>query len=152
MERIARDALLQRLREQAALCGAPRTVRARRLPFRLVLPRILDAAGLTWCVTAETFFGRRMRVHLPELVGVKLYQYGFFEEGLTQTIIEQLPPGGVFIDIGAHVGLLLSPGVAAGGIQRTGGRFRTDAADTRRTFPKHGRSGQCAYRSVCRLE
>ena len=45
-----------------------------------------------------------MRVHLPDLVGVKLYQYGFFEEGLTRAVIEHLHPGDVFIDIGAHVG------------------------------------------------
>jgi FkbM family methyltransferase len=104
MEQAARDDLLRRLCRQAELCGAPREVRARHLPFRLVLPRVLDAGGLTWAVTASTFFGRDMRVHLPDLVGVKLYQYGFFEEGLTRAIIEKLPPGGVFIDIGAHVG------------------------------------------------
>ncbi len=104
MEQVARDALLKRLRRQAELCGAPREVRMRHLPFRLALPRVLDATGLTRCVTARTFFDRSMRVHLPDLVGVKLYQYGFFEEGLTRAIIETLPSGGVFIDIGAHVG------------------------------------------------
>ncbi len=113
----ARGALLERLRWRSELCNASRAVRARRLPFRLALPRLLDAAGMTRCVTARTFFGRSMRVHLPELVGVKLYQYGFFEEGLTRAVIERLPPGGVFVDIGAHVGyytmlasLLVGPG------------------------------------------
>ncbi len=104
MEHVSRTALLEQLRRQADLCAAPREVRVRHLPFRLVLPRVLDAAGLTRSVTARTFFGRNMRVHLPDLVGVKLYQYGFFEEGLTRAIIEKLSPGGVFIDIGAHVG------------------------------------------------
>jgi FkbM family methyltransferase len=104
MEQVARDILLERLCRQAQLCAAAREVRVRHLPFRLALPRVLDAAGLTWCVTARTFFGRSMRVHLPDLVGVKLYQYGFFEEGLTRAIIETLPPGAVFIDIGAHIG------------------------------------------------
>jgi FkbM family methyltransferase len=104
MEQAARDDLLERLHQQAMLCGAPRQVRARHLPLRLVLPRVLNAARLTRRVTARTFFGRNMHVHLPDLVGVKLYQYGFFEEGLTRAIIAKLPPGGVFIDIGAHVG------------------------------------------------
>jgi FkbM family methyltransferase len=45
-----------------------------------------------------------MHVHLPDLVGVKLYQYGFFEEGLTRALIEKLRPGDTFVDIGAHVG------------------------------------------------
>ena len=77
MEHVSRTALLEQLRRQADLCAAPREVRVRHLPFRLVLPRVLDAAGLTRSVTARTFFGRNMRVHLPDLVGVKLYQYGF---------------------------------------------------------------------------
>jgi FkbM family methyltransferase len=104
MEQVVRSALLERLVGQAELCGASRRVRARRLPFRLLLPRLLDAIGATRRVTARTFFDRDMCVHLPDLVGVKLYQYGFFEEGLTRAIIKLLPPGGVFVDIGAHVG------------------------------------------------
>jgi FkbM family methyltransferase len=92
------------LSRQAELRSAPRAARLRHLPFRLVLLRLLDAAGLTWPVTAKTFFGRDMQVHLPNLVGVKLYQYGLFEEGLTRALIEKLRPGGSFVDIGAHVG------------------------------------------------
>jgi FkbM family methyltransferase len=83
----------------------------------LALPHLLELSGLTRRAMARTFFGRDMRVHLPDLVGAKLYQYGFFEEGLTQALIETLPPGGVFVDIGAHVGyytllasLLAGPG------------------------------------------
>src|SRR5215472_4923617 len=104
MDQLARSELLNRLVGQAELSGAPRKVRARRLPFRLALPRLLHAVGATRRVTARTFFDRDMSVHLPDLVGVKLYQYGFFEEGLTRALIKMLPPGGVFIDIGAHVG------------------------------------------------
>jgi FkbM family methyltransferase len=96
--------LLSCLERQADLCRAPRPVRARQLFFRLALPRLLDLAGLARRVTARTFFDRDMRVHLPDLVGTKLYQYGFFEEGLTRALVETLPSGGVFVDIGAHVG------------------------------------------------
>jgi FkbM family methyltransferase len=104
MDQRARDGPLRQLRRQAALAAAPRAERLRRLPIRLLLPRLLAAMGATRRVTARTFFGRNMRVHLPDLVGVKLYQYGFFEEGLTRAVIEHLQPGEVFIDIGAHVG------------------------------------------------
>jgi FkbM family methyltransferase len=104
MKQAERKALLEKLRRQADLCAASRSVRLRHLPFHLVLPRALNAAGLTRRVTARTFYDRDLRVHLPDLVGVKLYQYGFFEEGLTRAIIEKLPQGGVFIDIGSHVG------------------------------------------------
>jgi FkbM family methyltransferase len=104
MEQAKRIALVERLRRQATLCAAPRTVRMRHLPWRLALPRLLRASGLTQRVTARTFFGRTMRVHLPDLVGAKLYQYGYFEEGLTRVLIDRLPAGGIFVDIGAHVG------------------------------------------------
>ncbi|HEX2890277.1 FkbM family methyltransferase [Vineibacter terrae] len=104
MEQSAREALLERLGRQAALYGAPLDVRLRRLPFRIFWPRALNVAGMTWRVTARTFFGRDMRVHLPDLAGKEIYQYGFFEEGLTRAIIEKLPAGGTFIDIGAYVG------------------------------------------------
>ena len=104
MKQAERRVLLEKLRRQAELCAAPRSARLRRLPFRLVLPRALNAAGRTQRVTARTIFDRDIRVHLPDLVGVKLYQYGFFEEGLTRALIEKVPQGGVFIDIGAHVG------------------------------------------------
>jgi len=103
-DEVDRRHLLNRLQCQADLGRAPRPVRARRLFFRLALPRLLGLAGLAHRVTAQTFFGRDMRVHLPDLVGAKLYQYGFFEEGLTRALIETLPRGGVFVDIGAHVG------------------------------------------------
>jgi FkbM family methyltransferase len=104
MQQVARRALLGRLREQASLSHESRVRRLQRLPWRLVLPRLLNGAGATRRVTARTFFDRKMQVHLPDLVGVKLYQYGFFEEGLTRAIVEALPEDGVFIDIGAHVG------------------------------------------------
>ena len=104
MDQLARDALLERLARHAELSAAPRAERLRRLPIRLLWPQLLAAVGMPWRVNAQTFFGRSMHVHLPDLVGIKLYQYGFFEEGLTRAIIEHLEPRGVFVDIGAHVG------------------------------------------------
>ncbi len=117
MDQPAREALLAQLHRQAVLSAATRAERLRRLPIRLLLPRLLKAMGATSRVTAHTFFGRDMRVHLPDLVGIKLYQYGFFEEALSRAVIEHLRPGDVFIDIGAHVGyytvlaaLMVGPG------------------------------------------
>jgi FkbM family methyltransferase len=104
MDQTAREVLLAQLHRQAVLSAAPRAERLRRLPVRLLLPRLLKAMGGTSRVTARTFFGHDMHVHLPDLVGIKLYQYGFFEEALTRAVIEHLRPDDVFIDIGAHVG------------------------------------------------
>jgi FkbM family methyltransferase len=117
MDQTAREALLAQLHRQAVLSAASRAERLRRLPVRLLLPRLLKAVGGTSRVTAHTFFGRDMRVHLPDLVGIKLYQYGFFEEALSRAVIEHLRPDDVFVDIGAHVGyytvlaaLMVGPG------------------------------------------
>jgi len=72
MRQSERVAWLEQLQRQADLYAAPRVSRLGRLPWRLILPRLLKGAGVTRRVTAKTFFGRDMDVHLPDLVGVKL--------------------------------------------------------------------------------
>ena len=104
MDELSRGALIEELRRRVALWDAPRAERLRKLPLRMLLPWLLAAIGGNLRVTARTFFGRDMRVHLPDLNSTRLYRYGFVEEGLTRAVIEHLQPGDVFIDIGAHVG------------------------------------------------
>jgi hypothetical protein len=65
MMEVSRKALLERVRHQAKLSASTREFRLRRLPFRLIPPRLFDAAGMALPVTAQTFFGRNMLVHLP---------------------------------------------------------------------------------------
>jgi len=55
-------------------------------------------------VTAKTFWGERMQMTFPDMVSVSLYQYHFFEEGLTQIMLKYLKPGATFFDVGGHFG------------------------------------------------
>lgn len=104
MAELSRQALIEELHQRVALWDAPRAKRLRKLPVRMLLPRLLAAVRGNWRVTARTFFGADISVHLPDLAGTRLYRYGFIEEGLTRAVIEHLQPGDVFIDIGAHAG------------------------------------------------
>ncbi|MEW6718190.1 MAG: FkbM family methyltransferase [Chloroflexota bacterium] len=53
---------------------------------------------------ATLFWGDTMIVTPPEQSSNDLYRKGFFEEGVTSSLIEYLKPGMIFIDIGAHYG------------------------------------------------
>ena len=55
-------------------------------------------------MTARTFWGDRMKVVLPDVVSAAIYQYGYFEEGMTRFILTHLRPGMTFLDVGAHMG------------------------------------------------
>jgi FkbM family methyltransferase len=54
--------------------------------------------------SAKTFWGDEMRVVIPEHVSLRIFGFGYFEEGLTRMILEYLKPGDTFFDIGAHFG------------------------------------------------
>ena len=45
-----------------------------------------------------------MTVVIPEHVSLRIYGFGYFEEGLTRMILEYLKPRDTFFDIGAHFG------------------------------------------------
>lgn len=55
-------------------------------------------------VTARPFWGDQMTVVLPDAVSGVIYQYRYFEEGLTDTLLQRLRPGMTFFDVGAHMG------------------------------------------------
>jgi FkbM family methyltransferase len=55
-------------------------------------------------VYAETFWGDKMLVVLPEPLSLQVFLLGFNEEGLTRMVLEYLDEGDVFIDVGAHFG------------------------------------------------
>lgn len=54
--------------------------------------------------TVKTFWGDEMTVVIPEHVSLRIFGFGYFEEGLTKMVLEYLKPGGTFFDIGAHFG------------------------------------------------
>lgn len=53
---------------------------------------------------ARLFWGAAMWVTPPEAVSAGLYHGGYFEPDLTTALIEHLPAGGTFLDLGAHYG------------------------------------------------
>jgi FkbM family methyltransferase len=53
---------------------------------------------------ATLFFGDNMDVVLPEVISEAIYTYGFFDEVVTGLVVENVRPGEVVFDIGAHYG------------------------------------------------
>ena len=54
--------------------------------------------------TVMTFWGDEMTVVIPEHVSLRIFGFGYFEEGLTKMVLEYLKPGDTFFDVGAHFG------------------------------------------------
>jgi FkbM family methyltransferase len=100
--------LLSKLAAARELQYRPRPVRWMARPRALVVNHVARLAwkrlGLTIPATATTFFGGRMRVHLPESVSSQLYLDGAFEFDLTETFLRLVRPGWVVFDVGAHLG------------------------------------------------
>lgn len=96
--------LVDRLKDRAQLAAESRLQRLRRLPWKLVSPHILAQLSKLRRVEAETFFGRRMMVVLPEPVSVRIWRYGVFEHDVTFYVISILEPGDTFVDVGGHFG------------------------------------------------
>lgn len=75
-----------------------------RLPLKVIYSKFLDQFKINKIVNADLFWGGKMNVVLPEVVSSHLYRYGFFDEEVCRYMIESLPEGGTFIDVGSHFG------------------------------------------------
>lgn len=73
-------------------------------PVKSAAPFLLRKAGLPVHVAATTFFHRRMKVVLPEMVSVAIWRDGYFEEDVCAYLLALLRPGDCFIDVGGHFG------------------------------------------------
>jgi FkbM family methyltransferase len=98
------DALLARLKTAELLASASRTRRLLRSPVGMALPVLLRRLAVNREVVARTFFGRQMKVVLPEGVSTRIWRYGTFEADVAFYLISSLSPGDTFIDIGGHFG------------------------------------------------
>lgn len=81
----------------------PRRSRWLRAPAKSVRLRSLRGRPPRFA-RAQTFWGDRMLVTPPEPLSVQLYLYGYYEEGCTRFLLEQLREGMAFLDVGAHYG------------------------------------------------
>ncbi|MBK8907404.1 MAG: FkbM family methyltransferase [Rhodospirillales bacterium] len=97
-------ALLKRLKACSRMTMQSKAQLLCRRPWSAVKPYALARVGRICCTEAQTFFGRRMLVVLPEMVSVSIWRYGVFEQDVAFYMMLTLNPGDTFIDIGGHFG------------------------------------------------
>lgn len=96
--------LANRLTIAARLRARGRAARTLATPRRMIYPKLMQLLGGSTEVAAETFWGERLQVILPELLSTTIWRYGFFEEDVCRFMLHVLRSGMTFIDIGAHFG------------------------------------------------
>jgi len=94
-----------------------------KAPYKMLSMKILEKVALmsrsSLKIRSRLFWCNYMTIVIPEDVSLKIYRYGFYEEGLTKMFICFIKPGMTFFDIGAHYGyftLLGSILVGKGGL------------------------------------
>ena len=75
-----------------------------KIPHRALYNKLLKIVGTARSVDATTFWNRRMRVFLPEVVSSRIYKFGYFDEDVCVFLMEGLKLEMTFVDIGAHFG------------------------------------------------
>jgi FkbM family methyltransferase len=75
-----------------------------RMLYSIAISLMSSYFDLAVSAKAMTFFGKSMKVILPENVSTTIYRYGYFEEGLATFILQYLKPGMICFDIGTHFG------------------------------------------------
>lgn len=96
--------ILETLKDRHDFCQKNRYARLAAMPYKISLPYIFSRFGKVAHKNATLFFGRTMRVVVPEGVSVKIWRYGFFEEDVCYYLMRVLEPGGTLIDVGGHFG------------------------------------------------
>lgn len=69
-----------------------------------VLKRLHHRLGLTRQLESGVFWGEKMKIVLPEALSESVHRFGVYEPGLTRFLLDELGPGMIFFDIGAHFG------------------------------------------------
>ena len=96
------------LEKRAKFSKSSRLLRLFKEPVHLGSSKLLEYYAYfkkkgVECV-AKTFWGDEINVVFPEIVSMRLYRYGYFEENLTKVFMTHLKTGMVFFDVGAHFG------------------------------------------------
>lgn len=99
-----KDQLLAKLRESIEHSEWSITKKTAVLPIKVLFPKMLEKLHQTLKVTANTFWGGKLKVMLPEVVSTHLYRYGYFDREVCFYMVDSLCEGGTFVDIGAHFG------------------------------------------------
>jgi len=100
--------LFASLKKSAFLSKGTKMERLKKSPIKLPYSRLLQLMTTYFekplKIKTKMFWGKDMYVVIPEIVSLNLYQYGFFEEGLTQMVLQYLKEGMTFFDVGTHFG------------------------------------------------
>ncbi len=78
----------------------------------------LNKLNFSFPYFTKTFWGKRMKIILPEVISSDLRRFGFIEDSVASFIINNCSKGDTVIDVGAHFGffsLLMSEVVENGG-------------------------------------
>lgn len=94
----------QRRRELSRLSFISRLFLKPRMAFISLWISVLKMTGTTSSVSATTFWGKKMKVVLPEVVSGEILRFGYIEEAVASTIITYAKKGGTAIDVGGHFG------------------------------------------------
>ena len=108
----------ERRRELSRLTFISRLLVAPRMALITLWINILKVTGNTASVRAKTFWGKNMKVVLPEAVSGEILRFGYIEEAVAAAIIKYVDTGNTTIDVGGHFGffsLLLSEKVGESG-------------------------------------
>ncbi len=92
--------LLKRFESNVRLFRVSRRQKVTRALLKILKTSVLGLAARYFekGIKAKTriLTGDKMMVVLPEEVSTALYQYGFYEEGLTRMLIQLVRPGMIF--------------------------------------------------------
>jgi len=108
----------RRKSELSRLTFISRLLVAPRMALITLWINILKVTGNTASVWAKTFWGKNMKVVLPEAVSGEILRFGYIEEAVAAAIIKYVDTGNTTIDVGGHFGffsLLLSEKVGESG-------------------------------------
>ncbi len=116
---IDRTEARRRLDIAASRANRSRFQRLAASPWRTIYPRLLRGLRISHQASADTFWGGRLNVVLPEAVSTHIWRHGFFDQDVCVFLLQSLRPGMVFLDIGAHFGFFT---LFAGELIGAGGR------------------------------
>ena len=85
-----------------------RLKRFMRNPFKPAYRRLFEFIARKFKILlplkVKTFWNDRIKIILPERSSSYILKFGFWEEDVSMMLIENLKPGTVFFDVGAHLG------------------------------------------------
>jgi FkbM family methyltransferase len=113
LNRLARGMKLHESSRSRKLLAAPL-----RMGSSILLRKLCAWRSKPLRTSARTFWGDTMELIYPDGVSIGIYQFGYFEAGLTAIFLERVKPGMTVFDVGAHFGyftLLSSHLVGEGG-------------------------------------